>query len=211
MEVKPKGIADVINSPAGIIRKIIAERGDVEVKAMLVKQIIELTEFFNFARTMNIDQVSQTADLVIELFPIFTPEDFILCFKNIKTLKYGKFYEGIDGSKILEMVRAYDLDRDEQLIQYRQKEANDYKAQGKTLEPAIYQAAKGIIEKPITKSERITIVNEYDQIMQGYMSEFDKLFTHQNPFARGIRFVNYAGKDMDIATYCNKRFEEDNA
>lgn len=177
---------------------------------MVVKQIIELTEFFNFARTMNIDQVSQTADLVIELYPIYTPEDFILCFKNIKTLKYGKFYEGIDGSKILEMVRAYDIDRDEQLMEYRRKEANAYKAQGKTLEPAIYEAAKGIIEKPKPQPTPIP-VNEYDQIMQGYMSEFDKMFTHQNPFAKGIRFVNYAGKDMDMATFCNKRFEEDNA
>jgi len=95
---------------------------------------------------MNIDQVSETADLIIDLYPIFMPDDFVLCFKNIKTLKYGKMMEGIDGSKILEMIRQYDIERDESIIEIREKESQKYKQDLNQMPEAIYRASKKIIE-----------------------------------------------------------------
>lgn len=210
--LKPKGIEDVLNSKTGIIRKIIADHGSDIIKAMLMNEISLLCKFFNFNRTMDAFQISETADLIIELYPIYTPEDFILCFKNIKILKYGKFFEGIDGGKLLEMIQAYDIERDEQIAQVRQKQTSDFKQMNRTMHENVAEMAKAIIEKPKEKpiSEPLRDLTNGELLMQGYIKEFDKLHSEQTPFQRGIKFVEYKGKKLDVQTFCNFRFSEDN-
>jgi len=211
-EVNPRGITDVLNSQAGQISRIIYERGDAEVKAMLVLQIDKLLKFFNFNRSMDGEQVMETVNLIIESFPIYMPEDFILCFKNIKLLKYGKFFEGIDGAKILEMMAAYDLEREDQIIQVRQKEANQYKADNRLMAEPVAELAKKILDKPKEVKEPVKPreKNEAELRMDGYMSDFDKLHVSQGSKSlSGMKFVHFGGNVVDLQTYCNLRFSEE--
>lgn len=206
--VKPKGISDVLRSPAGSISHLIHERGSVEVKAMLVDQIVNLTKFFNFSRTMDIHQVSETADLIIDQYPIYTPEDFILCFKNIKVLKYGKFYEGIDGSKILEMIRAYDLVRDEEIFEFRRIEASRHKNDLRTMPDEVAEIAKTVLGKlgqPVVENR----LGKNEDVIQRYITEFDDLYDTQSPTGLGLRFVEYDGEKMDCQKYCFSRYNKD--
>jgi len=210
--IRPKGINDVLGSKLGIIRHIISEHGEGVIKGMLMTEISNMCKFFNFPRTMSGYQIEETAELIIEAYPIYMPEDFILCFKNIKLLKYGKFFEGIDGAKILEMMAAYDLEREDQIIQVRQKEANQYKADARLIAEPVAEIAKKILEKPVQAKEPIKLreKNEAELRMDGYMSDFDTLHVSQGSKSlSGMKFVHFGGNVVDLQTYCNLRFSEE--
>jgi len=210
--IRPKGINDVLNSKLGIIRHIIAEHGEGVIKGMLMKEISNMCQFFNFPRTMSGYQIEETAELVIESYPIYMPEDFILCFKNIKLLRYGKFFEGIDGAKILEMMAAYDLEREDQIMAVRQKEANQYKADARLMAEPVAELAKKILEKPkeVKEPAKPRQRSAIELAFDGYITDFDTLEKQQNFSQGAYRFVDYKNKIVDCAGYCNMRFDEDN-
>lgn len=195
-------------SPAGILRKLMIERGFEEVKAMLVVQITSLCEFFNFNRTMNASQVMETAEIIMEDYAIYTPEDFILCFRNIKALRYGKMMEGIDGAKILSMIREYDIEREEKWLEEKKKQSHQNKLDLKTMPDAIYQASKEMFKKS-EEAKRKTPITISDDPIQNYLNDFDKLYNTQKPTGSGMRFVDYKGKMMDQQQYATVRYNED--
>lgn len=184
------------------------ERGFEEVKAMLVVQITSLCEFFNFNRTMNASQVMETAEIIMEDYAIYTPEDFILCFRNIKALRYGKMMEGIDGAKILSMIREYDIEREEKWLEEKKKQSHQNKLDLKTMPDAIYQASKEMFKKS-EEAKRKTPITISDDPIQNYLNDFDKLYNTQKPTGSGMRFVDYKGKMMDQQQYATVRYNED--
>ncbi len=93
---------------------------------MVIFLLHDLCTFFNLNRQMSDIQIGQTAGLIIDLYPHFKAEDLALCFKNIKTLKYGKLYEGLDGSKILDFLNTYDLERQDEIIKLRIEENKNH-------------------------------------------------------------------------------------
>lgn len=79
--------------------------------------IWDAVNWFNLpeGKGMKEAQVMQTAQILIEDYPIFSLEDFATCFKNGKKGNYGKNYSTIDGQMILGWLRLYDVDRDDTL------------------------------------------------------------------------------------------------
>lgn len=111
---------------ADSISKLVRTIGYESFSETIIFYIKDLIDFFNLSRNMNASQIGQTAGLIIEMYPHFKAEDIILCFKNIKMLKYGKLYEGLDGSKILEFLNMYDLERQDEIIKLRIEENKKY-------------------------------------------------------------------------------------
>lgn len=90
---------------------IYKEFGETHLRGFMVKIINDLVDFFNVGKTMGAIQVAQTADLVIEEYYFFKPDDFKLCFTRVKKGLYGKIYDRIDGQMILEWLHQYKQER----------------------------------------------------------------------------------------------------
>jgi len=60
---------------------------------------------------MNDIQAAQTADLIIDEYYFFKPDDFKLCFTRAKKGLYGKVYDRIDGQIIFDWLNSYCKDR----------------------------------------------------------------------------------------------------
>lgn len=163
---------------------------------------------------MSGEQISQCSDLILDCYKdIYKVEDFVRCFKNIKLLKYGKFYEGIDGGKIIEMISQYDIEREQEIMEYHKKKSEDFKKQ-----PVIWD--EKITEKISEKVKEIGVVKsleprkiertEEQKIFDVYFKEFDKLYDKQGGNKGVFRFVTYKQKKLNVQEYVNLRFKEDN-
>jgi len=109
--LQPKTLDDVFNSPSCSIAKIKKSFGENKLRAFLAKIIIDVVTFFNVGKTMNDIQAAQTADLIIDEYYFFKPDDFKLCFTRAKKGLYGKVYDRIDGQIIFDWLNSYCKDR----------------------------------------------------------------------------------------------------
>lgn len=107
----PKTVNDVFQSPSCSIAVMNKNFGEMKLRAFMVNIIIDLVMFFNVGKTMKDTQAAQTADLIIEEFYFFKPDDFKLCFNRAKKGLYGKVYDRIDGAVILEWLGRYEQER----------------------------------------------------------------------------------------------------
>lgn len=212
-EIQPKTIEDVLKSKTGGLTRIIKNHGLNAAKAMLIVLINDLLDFFNYNRTMTINQIGQTIELIIDNYGAYTPEDFKICFNAIKIGKYGKFYEGIDGGKILEMIKQYDIERDQDLINYRQKENKNFNTGN--IHHSVASILKPIFDKKNEKVNMNLIITEprprteHEILIQEIMQEFDLL--HKNkPYNEKETFktIPYNGKNLMIDQFVNLRLEE---
>jgi hypothetical protein len=99
-------LASVTPSIAGIRRQL-GKVGEASVRALLNIIIIDLVNFLNVGKSMNNEQVIQTVDLILQDYWMLKPDDFKLCFNNVKKGVYGKVYDRVDGMLILEWLAAY--------------------------------------------------------------------------------------------------------
>lgn len=73
------------------------------------------------------DQVRQTADMILEDYSHFKPEDFKLCFSRAKKGHYGKLYDRLDGQIIMGWLMDYDNERDGEIEVIRAKDNRQLK------------------------------------------------------------------------------------
>ncbi len=211
--LQAKSISDCINSPYGSINKL--KREGVEVKAVVVYFIADLVEVFNFGKGMNTLQISALCDALIEKFWNYSPEDFKRCCQNIKECKYiEKFYESIDESKIHYCFNKYDEERENEIVSLRMRENSERKSEmkepllGTSVNEKFLEFANKLItkNKPEIKRER----TEQEKVLDGFIAEFDALFSQQDKGSGGQRFVEYKSKMYNIDTFCNLRYAEEN-
>ena len=89
------------------------ETSRMGARAVLAILIGEVVSFFNVGKTMNDTQVAMTCDIIIDNYPEFKLEDFKLCFRNAMAIKYGKLFDRLDGSVIIEWLNKYSKERNE--------------------------------------------------------------------------------------------------
>lgn len=63
--------------------------------------IVDLSDFLNLTRPMKDSQIDQTAEMIIDEFPLMKVADVIYLFKQAKNGAFGNIFEGLDGLKIL--------------------------------------------------------------------------------------------------------------
>lgn len=210
-------IHDVIGSPFGSLRRIEKNYGEAVCKALLVKLVADVSKFFNYNRNLNQNQGIQTVNLIVECFPDYTIEDFIRCFKNMKTGKYGKFFEGMDGGKIIDCLELYGIDQANEIIELRRQESERHKQEGRELiqNDIILGALKNAVQKldankkPVTENKPRE-KTESEKMFQRWISNFDKIYQRQNPFGQGLKFVKRSGKMMDINEFLEHKIEQFN-
>lgn len=95
--------------------------------ALVKLHIIDLLDFINPARSMNIEQVEQTAELLISDYSYLKIADLLLVFKKAKKGDFGQLYEGIDGMKILQWFTQTWSDRMDAAEMASQQEAARHK------------------------------------------------------------------------------------
>lgn len=111
--LRPKNLHDVFDAPELTIGMIRQETGEVGARAVLSLLVAEVVSFFNVGKTMNDKQIAQTCDLIMDIYHYLKPEDFKLCFRNAMLRKYGKLYDRLDGSVILDWLATYVMQRND--------------------------------------------------------------------------------------------------
>ena len=200
--LRPKSISECLKSSYGTLQKLSNEQGPEAVQVVLIGLISDLNAFFNLPRPMNGMQIAQTAELILDCYPNYTPEDIVRCFRNIKTLKYGKLFEGLDGGKILDFFASYDLDRENEIVDLRRSEAAKHKEASKMpaeiLGPLLEKFKKDEAKPKLQKSPE-------DQQIQDFYREFDLLHRNHPVKIGGFevfpRLVEYRGQKCDSQTF----------
>lgn len=178
--------------------------------------IADFCEFLNVSRPMKGSQISSTVDLILEFYDHLKLEDFVRCFKFAKLYKYGKFYEGIDGGKIMDFIGKYDLDREQEVMDYRKTESDNHKRTCNVLPQEFLPILKKFEKKIDVKKERLLIpkIDENERQIQMWMKQFDKIHK-RNPFkfpnqsgGTGIRMIKRYHRHLTVENYLKYKLEQ---
>lgn len=145
--LRPKTINDVFESPCCAIVTLQKEFGEAYMRAFMVKMLNDLIDFFNIGKTMGAVQVAQTADMVIEEYYYFKPDDFKLCFTRAKKGVYGKVYDRIDGQVIFDWLNIYKSERMSVAEELSFQEAEKYKNDQSERTSSILESARHDFKK----------------------------------------------------------------
>lgn len=197
---------------SGIVRQFGPQLGDAIARAFLNIAIADLVKFLNVTKTMGADQIIQTVDLILDEFWMLKPEDFRLCFNNVKKGFYGKVYDRVDGMMIIEWLTSYTNGRDNWVEQFRQSENKRMQRELDNIKPSEGIPMPDWFKLPEKKAETqpqpICQRSEDQLIVDGLYREFDELYESQRNFDSGKRFVTLDGRKMDALEFINYRFEQ---
>lgn len=76
-------------------------------------------------------QLVETVSLIVKHYGHFKPEDFKLCFEEVKKGTYGPLYDRIDGQMIMSWLKQYDEQRDYAIAEINSNRNEVYKMQAK--------------------------------------------------------------------------------
>lgn len=220
IEIGQKGtqlkVSDVLNSKLGSIRLLKEKYSEKDIDDMIIYFITDLISFFNVARPMTSNQIFQTKNIILESYPFFTPEDFSRCFFNIKAMKYGAIYEGLDGGKILTFMQKYEEDfLEEQSILKRnivEKQRDDYQQELKKTGEYILPVLKSVVEKldkpKEIKYKPIREQTENEKLLQSWFVEFDKEYAKKPYTKEPFRTIVYKKRMVTQEDFINIKLEE---
>lgn len=208
-------ITDAIQSktlPLGLLIKAI-NNGEIFVRALVVHMITDLVEFINAGKTMNQDQIAQTAAMIITDYNWLKVEDMKVCFTNGKRGHYGQLYDRLDGQIIFQWLNQYSTDRANESLRLndlKRKELENPKITPEEINP---EGQKKVIEilSQYSKKKDIRVEvkprekTEQEKLIQRFMRQFDKIWLRkgiENPGGKFIHMYGIKGKD-GITPYIN--------
>jgi hypothetical protein len=153
-------IKDILDKPPIAMLKKVVEPEKIET--FLAIQLGKLIGTVNIANNLNIQnfQIPFIAAHLIEMYPVESVEDFVLCFKRGSAGIYGIIYR-LDTAVLYEWMKSYLLEK------YELKEVQiENEKQLKIEESRInYEAFKERVDRDFIQPERITNekVNEYEK------------------------------------------------
>lgn len=181
------------------IKNQFGEKGDLAIKAILVKEIGSLLRYINVGKTMDEDQIAETADLIQIRYSNMNLADYKLFFQKFKFGDYGTLFDRIDGMVILGALDKYKNSRMDSAEHLSIKQAAEFKLLEK--EPINLESSQDYIDaiKAILSSDKPKVNNLYQKgkiveqreekprnlaIDQVWMRQFNNL-------ARGNKFRRY--------------------
>lgn len=92
-------------------------RYDNKLKAVYccIIHITAAVDYFNVAGNMNARQIEEAATLLYGAYRTLTIDDIVLCFNRAKMGNYGKIFDRLDGSIILDWFRQYQAERNDEI------------------------------------------------------------------------------------------------
>lgn len=152
-------VDDAINSKSPALVTMKAEYGETLMLANLTLFIIDAVKFFSIGKSMDADQVAQTAKLIAKDYYYLKPEDFKLCFDNAKRGKYGQLFDRLDGAVIFGWLEKYiegRLNRSEEKYQEKHNE-------NKLFERQRAQAHRSDVDNREKEFHRVSVQEFYKQ------------------------------------------------
>lgn len=102
--------------------------GEKNTLKVVYTLILNVSNYFNVAHSMNQDQALQTATLILDKYPLETVEDFVMIFKLAKRNEFGANLHRIDGTVIFDWCSKYLDMKYARKDELRQKEVKSEKA-----------------------------------------------------------------------------------
>lgn len=194
----------------GLLKKAITN-GDVFVKGLIILILEDIVLYLNVGKTMNSQQINQTADLILKDFNFLRVDDFKLCFENAKRGFYGKQYDRLDGQVIYEWISTYCSDRANEAERinnakvFKNTDPVNIEGQKKVTE-ILYSAIKNFQQKAEPK---IRVSDEKSKFVQQCFNEFEEIFK-KSPVKVGKhgKFIEYKGKILAQVEYIDMKLEE---
>jgi hypothetical protein len=152
-------VKDLLDKPPIAMVKKVCEPEKIEL--FLSIQIGKLINACNIADNLNIQryQIPLIAGQLIELYPVESIEDFVLCFKRGQTGFYGTIYK-LDASVLCGWMKDY-LDEKYQLLENQVKKEKDLKIEEQSVN---YESFKKRVDKFLeVKKETNFKENEYQR------------------------------------------------
>ena len=186
--------------------------GEAVPKAALVKLFEDFLNFVNLGKTMNANQVAQTVELILDQYAHLNLLDFKLFFKKLKLGDYGKFYDRVDGSVILDNLMHYSEDK---LSQIRFNNDNSHarnKKQEKVtvFHPNVVEALKKAVgDREYTKSFDLGEDKQKTQselLIQRWTKQFDSLY-HKFGVLKGVRYLKINNQLFTFDKFIERKFE----
>jgi hypothetical protein len=108
----------------GTVKKVY---GDGFAQAYIETWIVNVSEFINIGKNMNLNQVCETAQMILDDYPYFTLADINLVFKKAKKGDFGQIYDRLDGQIILSWFLKYNMIRCSEAEEQSISQANSFK------------------------------------------------------------------------------------
>lgn len=161
-----------MNSSTPAVITIQKEHGELFLNALITDLLVDTVNYFSVGKSMGQAQVVETVKLLIETFPGWKLDDFVLCFKNAKRGFYGKSYDRIDGQVIFKWCNDYNNDRMENAESLNRIKHENYKNDKRivSFSPEILDALKKITADLSAKKE-----GPSDLMLQKWFSQFNLL------------------------------------
>lgn len=168
--------------------------------------LVKLVDSLNVKRNITPQQISECSKLILDKYYHFKPEDFVRAINGMRSMEFGKFYEGLDIPKIMEMFATYDKLRDEEIMQHRKDEASQYKEKI-VFHESVADALKNIQMKEQERKSKAEIVSTSNDRGNELLREFDKLHREQGIVRSGIRYVQVNGMMLSSEDYMKLKWD----
>lgn len=209
MQLTGTSINSALKSITPSIAKFKKEVGEEPTVALVTIFLIDTVTFFNVGKSMDDVQITATAKMILSEYYFLKPEDFKVCFDRAKKGYYGKLYDRLDGSIIMEWLNKY-IDERAEVAENESRERHEEAKKGIVMEgilPVLKQVVSelSINEKKVQENEKKEPTG--NDVVQEWMKDFDKLYLKQG-VDNGIRMINYNGKTIDCNEYLKIRLNE---
>lgn len=125
--------------------------GAETIESWIELQLYNLSEFAGCKEKLNIQQVEETAKIIVEQYGFLNVVEFMLFCQKFKRCEYGRFYGAVDPMLILGAVSDFVAERNYQLQMYE----NEEKAK----------------QEAVREAEREAIKNEYRRLVPDAFAE----------------------------------------
>lgn len=189
-------------------------------KANLIKMITEISLFVNVGKNMDIDQINQTANLLYEKCMVLKIEDLKLFSKKFRTGEFGKLYDRLDGTIIIEAMDVYFDKRmtyaesiHMQEHHQRKKEEKDEIQSEWTKDrlDILKKTANAQVNDDVAKRKPVKREATFQDCWTNfYFTQFDKLFKKEKyrVAAPSGTYIKYNGTIMDRDRYARFRMKK---
>ena len=184
--------------------------GEATALSVLVLFIADLVLYYNVGKSMNPGQIETTARLILQEYKNYRPEHLKICFDRIKLGRYGKIYDRIDGGVIMDFIKEFDLEMEQEIMMERENESQRNKELMKTPFSSALTGLKIDVGINIREEESKPVIakDPREEKIQGWMRDFDKIH-RDHGLDTSIRMIIVEDKKMDVTTYLKYRLENE--
>jgi hypothetical protein len=168
------------------------EKGQQAAINVMIAMMDACQQYFNLQQPMNAQQLSLTAELIMEEYYYLRVDELQICFRMAMKGEFGPLYNRIDGQVFFEWIKKYMTKRGaitERIQQEKQSNSNLYEIFN---HPQINQALHDTVDRlklqeaPKVEAKRVSnspfekqIMEEYDALPEWKDSKWFKVYQNK--------------------------------